>query len=65
LTFLAIEMIGIILSTFAPNYVVLVVGRFVLGFGSVGVFMISFVLSEYTNYTKCLAACEVIFNHSS
>jgi hypothetical protein len=45
------------MSTFAPNYVVFIIGRFFLGMGSIAVYMTSYVLSQYyfTSYNVLFA----------
>ena len=43
--FLALKMVGVFMSTFAPVYVVFIIGRFILGMGSIAVYMTSYVLS--------------------
>lgn len=41
-----VRVVGVAMATFAPNYPLCVVGRFVLGLGSSGCFLCAYVLGE-------------------
>ena len=46
ISYLVIRVVGIAMSSFAPNYPTLAVGRFILGVGTSGCFLTAYVLSE-------------------